>query len=412
MVKRQVKIVAIGLGNRTRKYLRYVKEHEDVVRLVAIVEPDKERLSAVRELFQLPAAVCFTDVSEFFTSDIQVDACIIGTPDKLHFDIAMRAMERGWAILLEKPISQTFDECKEVARAAEEKGLLVSICYVLRYHPYFIKMHELSKDPQMGRILKVTHIEKVGKDRTAHTYVRGPWNKEEMGTTVFLSKCCHDVDFVLWLVGNDVKTVRSTGIENHFVPENAPEGSAQRCIDCSVEAQCRYSAVDLYLRRRDWVNGFIPADGETKDGAIMRALRESRYGRCAYACPTNDVLDRQVVQIEMESGIQAEIIMECPTDEDNRTTHIDFENAVIEGDESYIKVTYKDGREPETYDYSWAKGMDFHAGADLSIVEDLIEHILDKNVDIRTSAKDAVTSHIVCFMAEESRLSGGKTLTY
>ena len=412
MSGRQVKIAAIGLGNRTCKYLRYVNEHDDLVRLVAVVEPDMERLSAIRELYQLPEAACFPEVSSLFASDIQVDACIIGTPDRQHYDLSLKAMEKGWDILLEKPMAQTADECREVARMAEEKGSLVSVCYVLRYHPYFIKMRELSRRSEMGRILKVTHVERVGNDRTAHTYVRGFWNKTEMDTTVFLSKCCHDVDFVLWLIGNDVKTVRSTGFENHFVPDNAPEGAAKRCLGCSIEKNCRYSAVDLYLRRRDWVSGFIPAEGETKEDAIMRALKESRYGRCVYACPTNDVIDRQVVEIEVESGVKAEIIMECPTEQDNRVTSIDFENAVIEGDESTIKVVYKDGREPETYDYSWTKGMEYHAGADLNIVEDLVGQILDGDRNVRTSAHDAVVSHVVCFMAEESRLSGGITLTY
>jgi hypothetical protein len=118
------------------------------------------------------------------------------------------------------------------------------------------------------------------------------------------------------------------------------------------------------------------------------------------------------VEIEMDSGVKAEIVMECSTDQDNRITHIDFENAVIEGNEVEIKVVYKDGREPEIYDYSWAKGMDYHAGADMNIVEDFIEHILDADTDIRTSAQEAVVSHVVCFKAEESRLSGGITLTY
>jgi hypothetical protein len=160
------------------------------------------------------------------------------------------------------------------------------------------------------------------------------------------------------------------------------------------------------------VSGFVPAEGETKDDAIMRALKESRFGRCVYACPTNDVIDRQVVEIEMESGIRAEIIMECPTEEDNRITHIDFENAVIEGDETSIKVLYKDGRESETYDYSWTRGLEYHAGADLNIVEDFVAHVLEGERGVRTSAQEAVVSHVVCFMAEESRLAGGKTLTY
>lgn len=412
MNRRQVRIAAIGLGNRTCKYLHYVKEHQDVAKLVAIIEPDKARLSAIRELFQLPEAVCFTDVEDFFASDIELDACIIGTPDNFHFDQTHRAMSRGWNVLLEKPMAQTAQECRSIAKAAEETGALVSVCYVLRYHPYFMKIRELSRRSQMGRILKVTHTERVGNDRTAHSYVRGPWNVAEMDTTVFLSKCCHDVDFVLWLIGNDVKTVRSTGTANHFTKENAPEGAAARCLDCSIEGQCRYSAVDLYVRRKDWIKGFVPVVGESKDDAVMRALKESRYGRCVYDCPTNDALDHQVVEVEMTSGIHAEIIMECPTEDDNRVTRIEFENAVLEGDERIITVTYKDGKESETYDFSWSKGMDFHANADLHIVEDFIEHTFNGGNHVRTSASEAVVSHVVCFMAEESRLLDGKVLNY
>lgn len=412
MSKQQVRIAAIGLGNRTCKYLHYVKEHQDVAKLVAIVEPDKARLSVIRELFQLPEAVCFNDIESFFASEPQLDACIIGTPDNLHFDLTHRAMDRGWNVLLEKPMAQTADECRSIAKAAEEKGRLVSVCYVLRYHPYFIKMRELSRRPEMGRVLSVSHTEHVGNDRTAHTYVRGPWNVAEMDTTVFLSKCCHDVDFVLWLIGNDVRTVRSYGKENHFTPENAPEGAAPRCLECRHEKTCRYSAVDLYVRRKDWIKGFVPTAGETHEDAVMRALKESRYGRCVYACPTNDVLDHQVVELEMHSGIHAEIAMKCPTEEDNRVTRIEFENAVLEGDEEMITVTYKDGREPESYDFTWSKGMAFHADADLHIVADFIEKTLHDDVNVRTASSEAVVSHIVCFMAEESRLSDGKLLNY
>ena len=125
MNRRQVRIAAIGLGNRTCKYLHYVKEHQDVAKLVAIIEPDKARLSAIRELFQLPEAVCFTDVEDFFASDIELDACIIGTPDNFHFDQTHRAMSRGWNVLLEKPMAQTAQECRSIAKAAEETGAIV-----------------------------------------------------------------------------------------------------------------------------------------------------------------------------------------------------------------------------------------------------------------------------------------------
>lgn len=404
----QLKIAAIGLGNRTCKYLLYVKEHPSVVKLVAIVEPDSARLRAIKEMFGLPEDCCFRTYEEFTQSSIETEVCIIGTPDYLHYNQVLDAMSRGWDVLLEKPMAQTAEQCRKIAEVSEETGRLISVCYVLRYQPYFIKFKELVQRPSMGRIVSVSHIENIGNDRLAHTYVRGPWNVAEMDTTVFLSKCCHDVDFVLWLIGNDVVSVNSEGTYNTFTKENMPAQAAARCIDCPLENECRYSAVDVYVRRRDWIKGFLPAPGETKEDAVMRALKESRFGRCVYDCPTNDVIDRQVVSLEMASGIKAEIVMQCPTEEDNRDTRVECENAVVYGDESVITVEYKDGREKEVYDYSWTKGMDLHANADLHIVEDFIDAVLNDRSDVRTSAREAVVSHLICFLAEESRLSGEK----
>lgn len=102
--------------------------------------------------------------------------------------------------------------------------------------------------------------------------------------------------------------------------------------------------------------------------------------------------------------------MECPTEDDHRSTRVECENAVIYGDERVITVEYRDGREKEVYDYSWTKGMDLHANADLHIVEDFVDAVLSGRDDVRTSSDQAVVSHVVCFLAEESRLSGNKIL--
>ena len=225
-------------------------------------------------------------------------------------------------------------------------------------------------------------------------------NIKEMNTSVFFTKCCHDVDFVLWLAGNDVKSVTSKVGERIFSEENAPVGASQRCLNCGLEATCPYSAIDLYLRRRDWIKGFTALSGESQEDMIGRILRESRYGRCVYHCPENDVVDRQTAILEMESGIKAEIIMECPTDQTNRVTEIDCENAVIYGDERMIEVRYKDGRESETYDFGWTESLGYHARADFRVVEDFIEAIRSGHLRTKTSCVESLDSHLICFLAQ------------
>ena len=387
----KVRIAAIGLGNRTCKYLRYVQEHQDVVELVATVDPDPSKQAD------------FISFDELAASGIELDACIIGTPDLHHHELAVKAMRQGWHVLLEKPMGQTPEQCMDIVKVSEETGKMATVCYVLRYHPYFMKLKELSLNPAMGNILSVRHIERVGRDRTAHTFVRGPWNRQEMNTSVFFTKCCHDVDFVLWLIGNDVKSVSSVEGNRIFTAAHAPEGATGRCVDCHIEKNCPYSAVDLYLRRKDWIKGFAAILGESQDDMIVRMLKESRYGRCVYDCPENDVIDRESITMVMHSGIKAEVIMECDTDEKDRYTVIECKNAVISGDETFIDVVYKDESRPsERYDFQWTRGLSLHAGADMQIVKEFIEAIREGHLQTKTLAEDALESHLICFSANQA----------
>ena len=400
MAQARVKIAAVGLGNRTCKYLRYMAEHQDAAELVAVVDIDSARFAQVRQMFDLSVDRCFDSLEALVQSGVQVDACIIGTPDICHHEMAVKAMRNGWHVLLEKPMGQTLEQCDEIVRVSEETGKMVSVCYVLRYHPYFIKLKELSEMPEVGRILSVRHVERVGRDRMTHTFVRGPWNKKEMNTSVFFTKCCHDVDFVLWLTGDDVKSVESVHGARMFIDAGAPDGAAERCLDCSIESGCPYSAVDLYMRRRDWIKGFSPRSGESQDEMISRVLTESRYGRCVYRCSENDVIDNQTVTIELSSSVKAEVIMECNTDETARLTEIECENALISGDENTIQVKYKDGSQSEVYDFQWTKSLELHAGADLLIIQEFIEAIREGHLQTRTPGSKSFVSHKICFLAE------------
>ena len=90
-----------------------------------------------------------------------------------HFDQCMRCIRHGYHVLLEKPIATTVQQCHTLAEAAAEAGVLVNVCYVLRYHPMFQKVRQLVREGQLGRIMSINYTNSIGLDRTLHTYVRG-----------------------------------------------------------------------------------------------------------------------------------------------------------------------------------------------------------------------------------------------
>ena len=402
MNNKQVSIVAIGAGNRTNKYLEYVKQHPDKAKLVGVVELNEIRRNKIVEKFSLEPSACFTDYHDFFRSSLKVDAVMICTPENMHYEPCMMAIEAGYHVLLEKPIAQTPEECIAIGEAARRKNVIVTVCHVLRYHPYFMKLKELACSGELGNIISINHRTAVGVDRAAHSFVRGPWRKESETNPMLISKCCHDIDFLLWLTKTRCRKLTSFGSLRWFKSTNAPEGSAHRCIDCQVESQCPFSAVDLYRIRRDWIANFDVPQGKNIDEVIEEELKHGLYGRCIYHCD-NDVVDHQIVSMEMESEVTINFSMDIFTLEDHRATQICLTEGEIEGDETQIKVRRFRGGEETIYDFSDIKHKPFHAGADLDLMNDFIEAIQTEGKYLRTSIDLSVESHRICFEAERSR---------
>ena len=400
--RKPVSIVAIGAGNRTNKYLEYVKQHPDRVRLVGVVELNDIRRQSVAERFGLEPSQCYADYHDFFRNPVQTDAVMVCTPENMHFEPTMLAIEAGYHVLLEKPIAQTLEECQAIGEAARKKGVLVSVCHVLRYHPYFMKVKELVDSGELGHIISINHRTSVGVDRAAHGFVRGIWRSERLSNPMLMSKCCHDIDFLLWLTKTPCRKLTSFGSLRWFKAKNAPEGSAERCIDCGVESHCPFSAVDLYQVRRDWIANFDVPEGKTIDDVIEDQLREGLYGRCVYHCD-NDVVDHQIVSMEMESEVTINFSMDIFTLKDCRETHISLTEGEIDGDENRLRVRRFRGAEETVYDFSGLAHQPFHAGADLAIIADFIDAIRTGRRDLVTSIDRSVESHRICFEAERSR---------
>ena len=401
-VGKPVSIVAIGAGNRAHKYMEYIGNHPDEARLVGVVEQNDIRRNKVAERFGLSPSCCFTDYHDFFRSSLQADAVMICTPENLHFEPTMKAIDAGYHVLLEKPIAQTLEECIAIGEAAKRKGILVSVCHVLRYHPYFMKIKELVDSGELGHIISINHRTSVGVDRMAHGFVRGIWRKEAHSNPMLMSKCCHDIDFLLWLTKTPCRKLTSFGSLRWFKAKNAPEGSAERCIDCRVESRCPFSAIDLYRVRRDWIANFDVPSGMTIDDVIEKELREGMYGRCVYQCD-NDVVDHQIVSMEMESEVTISFSMDVFTLKDNRETHISLTEGEIDGDETCLRVRRFRGAEETVYDFSDLAHQPFHAGSDLAIVADFIDAIRAGRQDLTTSIECSIESHRICFEAERSR---------
>ena len=402
---RPVLFAVIGAGNRATKYLEYARRNPERLQLAAVVETNELRRRSFARSFGLDEKYCYAHYDDFFAAPRCADAVLITTPDDAHYDPAVKAIRAGYHGLLEKPIAQRLSECLEIARLAREYGVRVGVCHVLRYHPYFEKIREVVASGDMGEIISVNHTVSVGLDRATHSYVRGLFRNERDSNPILLAKCCHDIDFLVWLTGKRCRKVSSFGALRWFREENAPAGSAARCIDCGVEPGCPFSARNLYYERRDWIANFDVREGQTLDDAILEELRTGLYGRCVYRCD-NDVADHQIVAMELEDLSTISLTMDVFTMDDFRKTCIRMTGGEIDGDERRLRIRrFRTGYE-RIYDFTETLGKPFHAGADLRLVEDFLRAVNDPSYRLLTSIEASIESHRICYAADRSRATG------
>ena len=387
-------VAVIGVGNRARKYLSCLPEG---VRVCCLVEPELIRLEQAAARFSVPPEACFSNADEFFAAPRPgIDAAIVAAPDRLHLPLALACVERGWHVLLEKPVAESDEEYMMLVEAAEKAGVHVGVCLEMRLHPYFKRIRELAA--YVGPVSRIDHIEHIGPDRMAHTFVRGLWSRNEAAGPIFLSKCCHDADFLLWLTGaTQVGEVMSIGALNKFCSDFAPEGAALRCVDCPLEQECPYSAVDLYLRRGAWTSGFDVPDGQTLREVIERELKDGRYGRCVYHCD-NDVYDTQTVTAVLDGGLHLNMQLEGISMEEGRCTRIVGRDGVLEADGGHISLKLNDSSEPLEEDFSALNDAPLHAGADAALVRDFFDSI-ERGCEPSASLRSAYPGHQICFKA-------------
>ena len=381
-----VRVAFIGVGNRAGKYLSCLPSD---ARAAFLVDPDPIRLSQAAAKYGVPANACFPDAESFFSVHREVDGVIITTPDRLHHRQAMAAIRAGYPVLLEKPAAASQEEFDSLLEESERAGVPVSVCLVMRYHPYFRRIKEIVESGEIGRILSIDHTESIGPDRMGHTFVRGLWSRKDLSCPIFLSKCSHDVDFLLWLSGGQAQNISSEGGLTKFHAGRAPAGAALRCQDCPLD--CPYSAVKLYRDRQAWVAGFDVPEGRTLEKVIEEELETGRYGRCVYHCD-NNVNDLQDVRIRLDNGILLRMLLDGVSLEEGRRTVIRGTDGLLRAQGTTLEIN---GR---TEDFSALADLPLHAGADRLLVEDFLDSLRTGHP---TAAPLSTTreAHRICFLA-------------
>ena len=398
----RLKAIVLGAGYRGRAYADYAKAHPDQLEIVGVADPVQAEA--------IPAPRYWKDWRECLEAKPEADIVMVTMPDALHYEPALKALEAGYHLLLEKPISPTEAECREVIDCALANGRLVIVGHILRYTAYFAHIKALIDSGELGEVVSISHQESAGFWKVAHSYVRGNWANSKKSSPMILAKCSHDFDLFAWWIGRKCRRVTSFGSIKLFRRENMPKGAATRCVDCpeAVRANCVWSAQNMYVDHDELKYLFA----DHSDEAMRKLIAETNYGQCVYAAD-NDVPDHQTVMMEFEGGATVTHTMTGFTEKNVRTTRIALTRGEIVGDGENLDICRFDGNPVETGVPRVYRlpNSSRHGGGDFNLVSEMIR-ILRRNdpEEIRETTGEALQSHLICFAAEKSRLAGGRVV--
>lgn len=401
------KLVVFGLGARGSIYATFAKTYPEKFDLVAIIENDPKRLEFAQMTY--PGVRLFSNYQNFLSESIHADIVAVATQDEDHKAHAIAMMQAGYDLLLEKPIANNVKDCLDIYEVSKKFDKKVVVCHVLRYTPFYSTVKRIIDSGKLGEVITIHASENVGYFHQAHSFVRGPWRNKAQSSPMILAKCCHDMDILRYLMGEECLSVNSYGNLFYFNKAHAPKSATAYCSDCPY-TDCIYKAQTIYTSDvgRQFASYF--AVKERTDENILKNLQKTQYDRCVFACD-NDVVDHQVTILQFAEGKTACHTMSAFSKEIYRDLKVHGTKAELVGcvENNALEVRYFGGEvEKICIDVSKAD-VGGHMGGDYFMMNSLYEALNGEEAEGITYLDVSIESHLMSFAAEESRINGGKT---
>lgn len=237
----------------------------DSAEIVGAYDINPLRIAAFKQMVGLDFPA-YSDC-DLMLAQAKPDAAIITTVDRFHDEYAVKCLQSGVDVILEKPMAVNADKCRAILEAEKQTGRQVVITFNYRYTPYVTAIKQAIKDGAIGDILNV-HFEYILDTRHGVDYFRRWHRKKENSGGLLVHKSTHHFDLINWWIDQEPVEVMAFGARKFYTPDRQPHG--ERCMTCDYKKTCEYyldiesepSLNDLYVKCE-------PADGYHRDGCIF-----------------------------------------------------------------------------------------------------------------------------------------------
>ena len=413
-MKKQFTVAILGCGGRGGCYASHMVKTPEKYKIVALCDPLPAQLKAMHDLYGLEGTRDFADDTEILREKL-ADILVIASPDHFHIEQAVKGMRLGYDLLLEKPISDNREELELLLSVQKETGRTVMVCHELRYGKGYLACGDVLRSGRLGRLFAIDASERVGYWHWIQAYVKGPGASLAEGFPTIFAKCSHDLDLLQSFAGSKCKSISSVGDRTFFTKENAPKGATPYCLDCPHKDSCVFSAKRIYVDgwhkagepRFVWPYNKVCLSVPMTEEGLLEGLR-GRFGRCAFLCEPEQVVDHQLVQATFENGVKASLKMLYAYEHGRRYAFYCTEGEMIFDERLDTIEILPFGGEREVIRLSDLVVTEHagHGGGDAELVRELYE-VLSGEHAAATSLAESIESHLMGAAAEESRKANG-----
>lgn len=182
-------IGVLGTGHLGKIHLKCIQLAVETYELVGFYDPNPQMAQSVAEQFQLKA---FDSVEALIQA---VDVVDIVTPTTTHYELALKVIQAGKHVFIEKPLTHTIAEAEELIRLSKEKGVQVQVGHVERFNPAFLALEDMPLKPMFIEAHRLAAFNPRGTD-----------------VSVVLDLMIHDLDIVLSMVDAVPTKVSANGV--------------------------------------------------------------------------------------------------------------------------------------------------------------------------------------------------------
>lgn len=299
MEQKKIGYAVLGLGiGMAHADAACASDHAD---LVAVCDTDEKRLA--KAVKKYGGVTSYTDF-EALLADDRVDIISICLPSAMHADFAVRAMEAGKDVLVEKPLDITPARARLIEEARVRTGRVCGVVHQNRFNVDMYPIREAIDSGRLGKLILGTFAVKWYRDQ--NYYDRGGWRGtwEMDGGGSLMNQAVHTVDLMQWLMG-DVSSVTShVGIYNHTIQTEDTTASLIRfksgAVATFVSTTCAYPGISTEIALYG-TGGSVEADADclktwkmkdAEDEDTEEAAMLARYGGGNLAAKPEDAVRR------------------------------------------------------------------------------------------------------------------------